>query len=149
MIAGYLFVGVLPDRMADGVFDWLARNRRARFHARRNRDPVVARMNELLDGFCSATEIRACAERYYEWRVEDWWGRWQASHKSEWRIRTEVVGLEHVTSALDQGRGVVFWGTSFCGTLFPKIALSKVGIGLIQLSAADHGAWFPLTLFGK
>ena len=149
MIAGYLFVAVLPDRMADGVFDRLAKNRRARFHARLNRDPVVERMSVLLDGLCSETEIRACAERYHEWRIEDLWGRWKASHKSKWQIRTEVLGLEHVTSALNKGRGVVFWGMSFCGTLFPKIALSKAGVALTQLSTADHGAWFPLTLLGK
>lgn len=59
------------------------------------------------------------------------------------------MGLEHVTSALNQGRGVVFWGMSFCGTLFSKIALSSAGVALTQLSAADHGAWYPLTLLGK
>lgn len=52
MIAGYLFVGGLPDRRADGVFDWLAENRRAKFQARLDRDPIVERMNVLLDGYC-------------------------------------------------------------------------------------------------
>lgn len=149
IIAGYLIVGVLPDRMADRVFEWLARNRRVRFRSRLTRDPIVERMKVLLDGSCSETEIRACAERYHEWRTEDLWGRWQASHKSDWQIQTEVVGIEHVTDALDQGRGVVFWGMSFCGTFFCKVALSRAGVTLTQLSAADHGAWYPLTLLGK
>jgi len=149
MIAGHLFVAGLPDRKADDVFDWLALKWRAKFYARIDRDPIVERMRIVLDGLCSETEIRHCAERYHEWRMEDLWGRWQASHKSNWQIRTEVVGLEHITGALDQGGGVVFWGTNFCGTLFPKIALFNAGVSLTQLSTLDHGAWFPLTMLGK
>jgi lauroyl/myristoyl acyltransferase len=106
-------------------------------------------MNVLLSDVCSETEIRACAEEYQEFRTEDLWGRWQASHKSNWSVRTDVVGLEHVTAAQEQGRGIVFWGMSFCGTLFPKIALANAGVALTQLSSADHGAWYPLTLLGK
>lgn len=148
-VAGYLFVGLLPDRMAEGVFQRLRRQRRARLDARLEQDPIAERMKALLDGYCSDLDIRACVERYYERRMEDTWGRWQASHKSNWPVRTEVVGLEHINSALQRGSGVVFWGMSFCGTLFPKIALSRAGVALTQLSSADHGADYPLTLLGK
>jgi hypothetical protein len=149
MIAGYLFVGVLPERMADRVFQRLRKRLRAKLDARLEQDPVVERMQALLDGYCSDLDIRACAERYYEGQMENTWGRWHASHKSNWPVRTEVVGLEHVNKALQRGSGVVFWGMSFCGTLFPKIALSRAGVALTQLSSADHGADDPLTLLGK
>ncbi len=149
MSAGYLLVAVLPKRRANGVFEWLAKRQRAKFLARVERDPIVARMQTLLSGICSDLGIRASAEEYQQLRSEDLWGRWQASYRSDWDVRTEVVGLEHVANAQDQGRGVVFWGMSFCGTLFPKIALKNAGIALTQLSSADHGAWYPLTLLGK
>lgn len=149
MIAGHLFVAGLPDRKADDVFDWMAKKWRAKFYARLDRDPIVEQMKIVLDGFCSESEIRACAQRYHEWRMEDLWGRWQASHNSNWQIRTEVVGLKNVTDAVDKGKGVVFWGMNFCGTLFPKIALFDAGVSLTQLSTMDHGVWFPLTLLGK
>lgn len=149
VIVGYLFVGGLPDSMAERVFDRLAMNRRAKFKALLDRDPIVERMKVLLNGICSETDIRAGSERFHAWVTEDLWARWQACHKSDWQIRTEVVGLEHVTNALQQGSGIVFWGMSFCGTLFSKIALSRAGVALTQLSAADHGAWYPLTLLGK
>ena len=149
MIAGYLFVAIVPRRMSDRVFERLAANRRAKFQARRGKDPIAERMQTLLSDVCSDAEIRACAEQYQEFRTEDLWGRWQASHGPDWPVRTEVVGLEHVTDAQNQGRGIIFWGMSFCGTLFPKIALANAGVALTQLSSADHGAWYPLTLLGK
>lgn len=148
-IAGYLFVGILPERVASGVFERLANNRRTKRHTRLEQDPVIERMKRLLDGYCSDSEIRSYGDRYYERRLEDMWGRWHASHKSTWPVRTQVDGLEHVDSALQLGNGVVFWGMSFCGTLFPKIALSRAGVALTQLSSADHGASYPLTLLGK
>lgn len=149
MIGGYLFVGILPERMADGVFQRLRKRRDARLDSFLEQDPIVERMKALLDGYCSDLEIRAHAERYYERRMEDTWGRWQASHKPDWPVRTELKGLDHVSSALQRGGGVVFWGMSFCGTLFPKIALSRAEVALTQLSSADHGTDYPLTLLGK
>jgi hypothetical protein len=38
---------------------------------------------------------------------------------------------------------------SFCGTLFPKIALARAGVALTQLSTEDHGADYPMSLMGK
>jgi lauroyl/myristoyl acyltransferase len=149
MIGGYLFVGALPARLADHVFDRFARYQRRKFAARIDRDPAAKRMRILLTGSNTDQDIQAHVARYHEWRTEDAWGRWQASHKSDWPVRTEVQGLQHVDTALNAGRGVVFWGMSFCGTLFSKIALSNAGVALTQLSTADHGAWYPLTMLGK
>jgi len=149
MIAGYLLVGALPERMADGVFDRLARRRQTRFNAHQDQDVIVERLRALLDGHFSDRDIRACAEQICERRLEDEWGRWQASHKAKWHVKTEVVGLEHFNTATERGSGVVFWGMSFCGRLFPKIALSRAGVELTQLSVADHGTSYPQTLLGK
>lgn len=149
MIAGYMLLAILPRRKADDVYDWMSRKWRARFNSRLENDPAVRRMKLLLDGIRSNDEISAYARHYHEWRMEDLWARWRASHKSKWNIRTEVVGLEHLTGAMEDGKGVVLWGISSCGTLFAKMALSNAGVSLTQLSSADHGTWFPLTLFGK
>ena len=70
-IAGYLFVGGLPDRMADRVFDRLVRHHRTKLDARLEQEPIVERMQALLDGYCSDLDIRACAERYYEGQMEN------------------------------------------------------------------------------
>jgi lauroyl/myristoyl acyltransferase len=149
MIAGYILIGGLSERMADHAFDRLVRNRRTNVDASPGRDPITERMHILLDGHCSDTDIRTGAKCFYERRREDTWGRWRASYRSKWHVRTEVMGLEHVDRALERGSGVVFWGMSFCGTLFSKIALSRAGVALTQLSSADHGASDPLTWLGK
>lgn len=52
---------------------------------------------------------------------------------------------EHCSGEMEWG----FGGMSFCGTLFSKIALSRAGVALTQLSSADHGTSYPLTLLGK
>jgi hypothetical protein len=149
VVAGILFTILLPKRKADDVFDWFAKNRRARFERQPNQDQIIDRMRVVLDGHCSEPEILAASKGYRDWCVENQWARWQASHQSDWQIRTEVVGIEHLNEAFDHGKGAVFWGMSFCGQLFSKIALSRAGVSLTQLSTADHGAWFPLTLLGK
>lgn len=46
------------------------------------------------------------------------------------------------------GRGIVFWGMSFCGTLFPKICLRNAGARLTQLSNVEHGALQLYSSFG-
>ena len=120
-----------------------------KYEARVDRDPIAKRIKFFLEDYCSEADIRACGQHNHDWLIEDFWARLQASHKSDRQIRTEVVGLENVTEALEQGHGVVFWGMSFCGTLFSKIALARAGVGLTQLSAADHGGLFPLTLLCK
>lgn len=106
-------------------------------------------MRNLLGTRHSNEEILDSVQRYQEWHIEDQWARWRASHKSDGQVTTEVEGLENLILAQEQGKGAVLWGMSFCGTLFSKIALSRVGVSLTQLSSADHGAWYPLTLMGK
>lgn len=149
MLAGILFSALLPKKRANGVSAWIAENRRAKHQSRFANDAIANRVEDLLSDHCTEAEVRACVGHYHDWRFEDFWTRLQAMRNSDRHIRTEVIGLEHVNAALGQGQGVVFWGMSFCGTLFSKIALSRVGVELTQLSAADHGAWFPLTLLGK
>ena len=149
MITGYLLVGVLPKRMAHGIYERMVRRRKDHRSSGLERDAIVERMEVLLDGHRSGQDVREFAERFHEGRFEDTWGRWQASHKANWDVRTEVVGLEHVSEILDRGYGVVFWGMSFCGTLYSKIALARAGIELVQLSTSDHGASYPTTVLGN
>jgi len=151
-LLGYLLLGCIPRTYDRTVFDklsklWLARSSR---RMDIDHDPLAIRMTAVLgDGF-SADDIRRMILAAKTIALENRWAYWSASHSAEWDIRTEVKGLEYATTALDRGHGIVFWGMSFCGTLFPKIALARAGIPLTQLSSTGHGApSSPRTPFGK
>ena len=149
MLGGQAFVMLVPRRRNEAVFDWLTGKWRDKFLARRDHDPIVARMRRTLGDSLTDAEILAGASHFHEWRMEDLWSRWQLGQNEALPIRTEVTGVEHVDQAHRRGRGVIFWGMTCCGTLFPKIALSKAGCAVTQLSTADHGCWYPLTMLGK
>jgi len=150
-LLGYLLLGCIPRTYDRTVFDklsklWLARSSR---RIAIDHDPLAIRITAVLgDGF-SADDIRRMILAAKTIALENRWACWRASHTAEWDIRTEVKGLEYATTALDRDHGIVFWGMTFCGTLFPKIALARAGIPLTQLSSTDHGASLPLTLFGR
>ena len=149
MLGGQAFETLLPDSHHEAVFEWFTDRWRDKFHARRNHDPIVARMRRVLGASLTDAEILAGATQFHNWRMEDLWSRWRLGQHNALPIRTEVVGLEHVENANALGKGVIFWGMTCCGTLFPKIALSEADCTVTQLSTADHGCWYPLTMLGK
>lgn len=150
-LLGYTFVACIPSRADQTVFEWLARWQSAKVQRRirSGSDEVALRVQSVLGEHCPNSSISEIAAGYYTMKLEDEWGRWCASHSAEWPVSTEVVNLQHVTDAQRRGCGVVLWGTSFCGTLFQKIALSRAGIRLTQLSSFDHGKSHLNTLVGK
>ena len=150
-LLGYLLIGCIPRTHDRTVFDKLSKLRLMRSSRRNNvyHDRLAIRIKAVLGDRLSADDIRSVTVAAKTIALENRWACWRASHTAEWDIRTEVKGLEYATTALDRGHGIVFWGMTFCGTLFPKIALARAGIPLTQLSSTDHGASVPLTPFGR
>jgi lauroyl/myristoyl acyltransferase len=148
-LTGYSLMGCIPSRFDHSVFEWLAKRRTRKGIAVDSKHASdTKRMAMLLGARASTPELHKIALDAARIRQEDEWANWRASHTTKWGVQTEVVGLEHARQAFEAGRGIVFWGMTFCGTLFPKIALASAGIELSQLSATDHGASLPLTKFG-
>jgi hypothetical protein len=147
---GYIFIACIPNSAAPSVFDWIEQHYSTRVHkrVRAGSDRIAIRVRTVLGDHYPDSSISEIAAGYYRMKFEDQWGRWGASHSADWSVTTEVVNLHHLTDAQRGGRGVVLWGTSFCGTLFPKIALSRAGVSLTQLSLFDHGKSHLNSLVG-
>lgn len=151
LLFGYVFVACIPNRARPSVLNYAERR-----YSTKMRRPSFGSSNEVrrrikivLGEHIPESSISEIAAGYHRMKLEDYWGRAKASHSSEWPVTTEVVNAHHITEAQEGGCGVVLWGTSFCGTLFPKIALSRAGISLTQLSLFDHGRSHLGTLVGR
>ena len=150
-VLGYAFVACVPKRADRAVFGWIFRRKSARDLRRihRGKDDVAKLVNKVLAEKHPDLSINEVAAGFYAMQLEDDWGRWRASHSAEWSVTTEVENLHYLTESQQNGHGVVLWGTSFCGTLFQKIALDRAGVALTQLSSYDHGKSHHNTLIGR
>jgi lauroyl/myristoyl acyltransferase len=64
-----------------------------------------------------------------------------------WKPRIRLQGLNHLTDALEGGRGAVLWNSDFVYTpLIAKIALHQAAFPVVQLSRPEHG--FSVSPFG-
>jgi lauroyl/myristoyl acyltransferase len=64
-----------------------------------------------------------------------------------WTPEIELVGLEHIDSALNIGRGAIIWDSHFYfANLVTKIALHRAGYEIHHLSHPEHG--FSPSRFG-
>lgn len=150
LLLGYLLVACIPNRAHSSAFNWIERQYSTSVRRRIGTasNGITGRIKTVLGEHIPDSSINEIAAGYYRMKLEDQWGRSKASHTPDWSVTTEVVNLHHLTKARHEGCGVVLWGTSFCGTLFPKIALSRAGICLTQLSLFDHGRSHLNTLLG-
>lgn len=150
-LLNYLFVAVIPKAAESSTYSWIER-RFSRWTEKRIRvgsNEIARRINTVIGEQHSNTSINEIAANYYRMKLEDHWARACASHSPQYAVTTDVVNLHHLTEAQSNGQGVVLWGTSFCGTLFPKIALARAGVSLTQLSLFDHGKSHLNTLIGR
>jgi hypothetical protein len=149
-IFGYAIVAGIPSTADRSAFDWLACRYSSRVwrRIREESDEVAQRVKSVLGEHCPDSAISEIAAEYYALSLEDKWTRWRASHSAQVSVETEVDNLHHLAVAQESGSGVVLWGTSFCGTLFQKIALSRAGVPLTQLSSYDHGRSHLNTVVG-
>jgi lauroyl/myristoyl acyltransferase len=150
-VLGYGFVACVPRSAEQPVFTQLARRKSVRDSRRidRGKEDVAPIVQTVLGEHHADSSTDEIAAGFYAMKFEDDWGRWRASHSADWAVTTEVEHLHYVTDAQRDGRGVVLWGTSFCGTLFQKIALARAGVSLTQLSSYDHGKSHHNTLLGR
>lgn len=64
-----------------------------------------------------------------------------------WQPELDITGLEHLTAAIDAGRGAVLWVSHFAfNTLATKMALHRAGFKVAHVSRPEHG--FSKTAFG-
>lgn len=147
---GYIFVACIPSRAKRPAFDWIDRQYSSRVRRRISlgSSEIAMRVKVVLGEQFADPSIREIAADYHTMILEDEWARWWTSHSPDWPVTTEVENLHYVTEAQRSGRGLVLWGTSFCGTLFAKIALSRAGVRLTQLSSFDHGKSHLSSLVG-
>jgi lauroyl/myristoyl acyltransferase len=148
-VAGILFIRLLPRKTTSKVFEYFAYRKDETPEDRVRHEKLIEDMQSLLGQRYTKVELRSFAKEVDDRRREDMWGRWQAICDADWDVRTEVAGLEHVDQALQDGNGAVFWGMSFCGTFYSKVALARAGVALAQLSTVDHGISNPLALIDE
>ncbi len=64
-----------------------------------------------------------------------------------WKPKLQLVGREHIDTAIESGHGVILWlGYFVFCDLLPKIAFHRAGLAVHHLSSAHHG--FSSTRFG-
>lgn len=151
LLTGYVGTTLIPRGASHSVLDWIDRKNevRVRRRIRKGSERIVPRVKTVLGDRYTDESIGDIVAEYYRIKLEDQWARGWASHWPDWPVKTEVVNLHHLEEAQRQGQGVVLWGMPFCGVLFPKIALSRAGVCLTQLSLFDHGKSFHNTLIGN
>jgi len=150
-LLSFLFVAVVPKAAEQSTYNWIERRFSARIEKRirAGSNEIVRRIKAVIGEQHSDASVDEIAASYYRMKLEDQWARACASHSPQCSVTTDVVNLHHLTDAQRSGRGIVLWGTSFCGTLFPKIALARAGVSLTQLSLFDHGRSHLNTLVGR
>jgi lauroyl/myristoyl acyltransferase len=64
-----------------------------------------------------------------------------------WSPEIDIKGGDHVSAALDRGRGIIFWGGHFSfNNLVAKMAMHRFGLAVIGFSVPLHG--ISKTAFG-
>ncbi len=131
MLAGGVAATLLPRRFDDAAADRLLRS---------------APINQLAAAMQAALSPR----RGGDWRVlaaeqarmmaEYQWGRLRGMGPRDWQPSVEFAGEERVREALRAGRGAVMWCMRFSSDIALKQGFERVGLPLVHLSAAAHGA---------
>lgn len=136
--AGYLATLALPRSFDQGVVRRLAENSLV------VKDAWVRRIEESMRRMLGAelpdADFRALAREFCEITREIQWIRLRAFHTVDVPIETTVEGLERLHAALEDGKGAILWGMSFCDLVPMAIALYRAGVKLVALGSAFHGA---------
>ena len=103
-------------------------------------DRIVSRMERHLPAAPGGETHRALAEHHVRSRIEDMLGRVRGLRRSGYRPAIEIVGVEHLRSALSRGRGAVVWGMRVGSATVMKQGFRDAGFPLVHLSRADHGS---------
>ena len=93
-----------------------------------------------LKGFEGEVDAERIAEGYYRNQVELWWNRFGGMRWRGGRVATEVVGREHLSAALQRGKGVLLWRMDFGDNPIFLQALWDIENPVTHLSSEGHGA---------
>lgn len=98
---------------------------------------VADRMAVQLDDVDRATLLDA-ADRFWLQRVETRWGGARGTTRRGWSPSVELIGIEHIVTAKEKGRGVILWRLSSHSAIPLNLALSNSGHAPVHLSRQDH-----------
>jgi lauroyl/myristoyl acyltransferase len=95
-----------------------------------------------------------CASSVHRVAVENWANRYEerfqymrAWRPGGWEPAIDIIGAEHVSTALDRGHGIILWAGNFSfNDLIAKIAWRRLGLAVSHFSRPIHG--FSSTRFG-
>jgi hypothetical protein len=151
-LLGGLVVSLTPQTVGRHFFRY---RRKSYFLYRKSRIAATAEvMRAVLERDLPEAVFEELARQHYEMVLEDQWLRFSLLFRGTCHVDIETVGLEHVRPTAGGAEaqnhfGAVFWSTSFCGSLLPKVALYRAGMPFVMLSTMDHGAPSPLSRFGE
>lgn len=97
------------------------------------------RIEQTLPERFDLAGAQTLAAQWMERRAELYWGRMRGLYPSDWRIRLDLTGREHLDQALAGGHGAVVWFSSCCDSSLLLRGIAEAGIPLAHLSMAAHG----------
>lgn len=107
----------------------------------------VAQIEAAYVGTQIASAARSIAVESWAHRYEDRFHYLRAWRPGGWEPEIEIAGAEHVSEALERGRGIIFWGGTFSfNHLVAKMAYRRLGLQVSHFSRPTHG--FSETRFG-
>jgi lauroyl/myristoyl acyltransferase len=146
LLAGGLVAASLPNRYDRAAADILLR-----FYPAARPVKIAELATAMADALSArrSGDWQALAQEHVRMAVEDSWGRFRGiGRPGRWRPTIEVSGEPHVRAALELGRGAVIWCMRFSSDTVLKQAFYQVGLPLVHLSLAEHGAWGSRTKLG-
>ena len=107
----------------------------------------VAQIEAAYVGTQIASAARSIAVESWANRYEDQFHYLRAWRPGGWEPEIEITGTQHVSEALERGRGIIFWGGTFSfNHLVAKMAYRRLGLQISHFSRPTHG--FSETRFG-
>ena len=115
-------------------------------HPERTRNEA-AQVTTVLRGTPATIDPRRVAVENWANRYEERFHYMRAWRPGGWEPAIDILGGEHVSAALDKGRGIIFWAGNFSfNDLISKIAWRRIGLEVKHFSRPIHG--FSTTRFG-
>ena len=115
-------------------------------HPERTRNEA-AQVATVLRGTPATIDPRRVAVENWANRYEERFHYMRAWRPGGWEPAIDILGGEHVSAALDKGRGIIFWAGNFSfNDLIAKIAWRRLGLAVSHFSRPIHG--FSTTRFG-
>ncbi len=147
---GKLLTGGLVAALTPYRFDQAAADTLLRLHPA-TRSGSTAELSALMAKTLAhrrSGDWQALADEHARMTIEESWGRFRGMGPGRWRPTIEFSGEPHVRNALKAGRGAVFWCMRFSSGTVLKQGFHQIGLPLVHLSLAEHGAWGSRTTLG-